>query len=892
MSLTEYKRKRNFRRTPEPAGKTAATPGRQFVVQKHAASRLHYDFRLELNKTLKSWAVPKGPSLDPAVKSLAVHVEDHPVEYGSFEGVIPKGEYGGGTVMVWDRGTWEPEGDAAKDYKKGKLKFQLHGEKLRGSWALVRMGGNAGDDGKNWLLIKHDDKAARPGEEHKLLAKKAKSVLTDRDMDQIAADADRVWTSNGESKSTGKATSPTLKKSSGTSGQKKSAKRATTKARSASAGKATISAKDVALLSGARRARQPSTLKPQLAVLVESVPQGDDWVHELKFDGYRMLAFVENGNVRLVTRNGNDWTKKFPTLAEALSSLPVRNAILDGEVVSLDEQGLSNFQRLQNLLKRGDSSQIVYYAFDLPYCLGCDLTRTPLLERKGMLARVVRSTFPNNDSAIRYSDHIAGEGKSVLTHACQYAMEGVVSKRSNSGYSQSRTPAWRKTKCLKRQEFVIGGYTKGTGSRVGFGSLLLGHYDGDRLIYSGKVGTGFTNDSLRQLKAELSRRRTDLPPFDNPPSGSDRRGVTWVAPELVGEVEFTEWTDEGLLRHPSFQGLREDKDPKQITREEPGKPVAEKGHMSNGRARTRSSTRKKIGTKPKKATASAADATVGGVTISHPDRVLYPEQGLTKRDLAVYYETVGDYILPHIAGRPVTLVRCPQGPGGECFYQKHLTESMPDSIRGVKIKEKGKRSQYVMIDDLVGLISLIQIGVLEFHPWPATEENLESPDRIIFDLDPGPGVKWATVIAAARQVRAELDAYKLRSFVRTSGGKGLHVVVPIEPRHTFDEVKEFSREISVGLANREPSRYVATMTKAKRPGKVFIDFFRNGRGATAVASYSTRARRGAPVSMPLRWEELGKTKSADQFTVVNTPRRVSSLKKDPWDGFFKVRQSL
>jgi bifunctional non-homologous end joining protein LigD len=887
MSLREYKRKRNFRHTPEPKGNGAATPGRQFVVQKHAASRLHYDFRLELGGTLKSWAVPKGPSLDPAVKSLAVHVEDHPIEYGSFEGVIPEGEYGGGTVMVWDRGTWEPEEDAANGYRKGKLKFKLHGEKLHGSWALVRMGGKAGGDGKNWLLIKHDDQAARPGDDHKFLTKKAKSVLTNREMNEIAADADRVWSSN--SKNGAAASAATTKRATAT--KKKGGRSSTTTNMRRKT--TSISPREVARLTGARRAPQPGAFKPQLAVLVADVPKGDEWLHELKFDGYRMLAFLEKGKVRLVTRNGNDWTKKFPTLAAELASLPTKTAILDGEVVSLTEEGLSNFQQLQNLVKRGNDDRIVYYLFDLPHCLGYNLTKTPLVERKELLARVVRAAFPNNDGRIRYSDHIAGQGQSVFAHACRLAMEGVVSKRAESGYSQSRMPTWQKTKCLKRQEFVIGGYTKPTGSRVGFGALLLGHYDDEgRLTYNGRVGTGFTNDTLKELSAQLRQRKVDEPPFDSPLSTAERRGVTWVRPELVGEVEFSEWTEDGQLRHPSFQGLREDKDPKLVVREEPGKPMPDSNPSSKSKKR-KAVAKQQVSRRTKSAAAEASgEVRIAGVTISHPDRMLYPEQGLTKRDLAAYYETVGDWILPHLSGRPLTLVRCPAGPGGQCFYQKHLTESLPDAVQGVTVPEKGKRSRYVMVNDLVGLISLVQIGVLEFHPWPATDKNLEAPDRIIFDLDPGPGVPWAAVIDTAREVRAELDGRKLRSFIRTSGGKGLHVVVPIEPKHTWDEVKEFSREIAVGLANRDPKRYVATTTKSKRRGKVFIDFFRNSRGATAVASYSTRARSGAPVSMPLRWEELGKTKSADQFTVVDTPRRLARRKKDPWDSFFKVRQNI
>jgi bifunctional non-homologous end joining protein LigD len=877
MGLKEYKRKRDFKRTPEPAGGEKVTPGRQFVVQKHAARRLHYDFRLELNKTLKSWAVPKGPSLDPAVKSLAVHVEDHPLEYASFEGVIPQGEYGGGTVMVWDRGTWEPEGDAAKGYERGKLKFRLNGKKLHGGWSLVRMGGRASDDGKNWLLIKQNDDDAKAGDDLKLLVKKSRSVLTDREMEDIASDADRVWSSNGEAAKTPRAVTK----------KKPAAKRAIKKqtTTNARARPATISIKEVAKLKGARRAKQPDEFKPQLAQLASEVPKGNAWLHELKFDGYRMLAFFKNGNVRLITRNGNDWSARFPKIISALKLLPLKNGLLDGEIVSLDKQGLSSFQQLQNMLKRGDDDDVVIYLFDVPHCQGYDITQSALTERKELLARVVRAAYAGNDGSIRYSDHIEGEGPSVLAHACRYAMEGVISKRADSTYQQRRSPTWRKVKCIKRQEFIIAGYTKPTGSRVGFGALLLGYYTDSKLTYAGRVGTGFTNDSLRQLKAELSKRRIDNSPFEKRLTSGQRRGVTWVQPELVCEVEFTEWTGDGILRHPSFQGLREDKQPKQVVREEPGQQASTENGASNGSPTTMTK---------RKASKNRGDSAVviAGVTITNPDRVLYPQQGLTKQDLAAYYESVSDFVLPHVVGRPLTIVRCPSGQGGECFYQKHVTESVPEAIRGVMVKMKGGREKYVAVDDLAGIVSLVQMGVLEIHPWGATAKDLEKPDRIVFDLDPGPGVKWKQVVAAAREVRDLLGEHKLVSFVRLSGGKGLHVVVPIEPRRPWDEVKQFAKDIAVDMAQASPTKYIATATKAKRGGKIFVDYLRNGRGATAVASYSSRARTGAPVAMPLRWEELGRTKSGEQYNVVNTTRRLGSQKVDPWKDFFKIKQSL
>jgi bifunctional non-homologous end joining protein LigD len=573
MSLKEYKRKRNFKKTPEPSGNAGKNaPGRQFVIQKHAARRLHYDFRLELDGTLKSWAVPKGPSLDPGVKALAVEVEDHPLEYATFEGVIPQGEYGGGTVMVWDRGTWEPEVDAAEGLKQGKLKFRLHGEKLSGSWALVRMARRAGEDRSNWLLIKHRDEAARPDAKSDILARKPRSVLSGRTMDEIASDADRVWSSNGKSAAKSRDKKAARKQ---VSNSKRQPRNGATKKAAARKSNSPLNDKDLANLPGARRGKQPVEFRPQLATLASGVPGGDGWLHELKFDGYRALAFIENGKVRLISRNGNDWTDRFQAVADALAQLPIKNAILDGEVVSLDEGGLSNFQQLQNQLQRGDDDSLVIYLFDLPHCEGYDLTQTPLVERKEVLARLVLSANPKNEGTLRYSDHIQGQGETVLQHACRSAMEGVVCKRADSTYQGARSSSWVKVKCLKEQEFVIAGYTKPEGSRLGFGALLLGYYnEKGELVYAGKVGTGFTTQSLRELAAELKKRRTDSSPYAAPPKGIRRRGIMWVKPELVAQVQFGEWTSDGRLRQPSFQGLRDDKPPSKISREMPKSPAA------------------------------------------------------------------------------------------------------------------------------------------------------------------------------------------------------------------------------------------------------------------------------------------------------------------------------
>jgi bifunctional non-homologous end joining protein LigD len=839
MGLKEYRKKRDFQRTPEPQGREESTaPGRGlYVIQKHAASRLHYDLRLEMDGVLKSWAVPKGPSLDPAEKRLAVQVEDHPLEYGGFEGTIPKGEYGGGTVMLWDRGTWEAEGDPAKEFPNGKLSFRLHGQKLRGSWALARMRERDGQPSKNWLLIKHKDNEAVAEERYRVVEAEPLSVASLRTMDEIAA---------GVSAHPAPAVlSPTL---------------------------------DPGQLTKARPAPLPESFSPQLASLAAQPPEGDQWLHEIKFDGYRIVATINAGQVTLRSRNGKEWTARFPGIVAALQRLPVQQAILDGEIVVLRPDATSDFQALQEFLGEGRAATPLYYLFDLPYCNGYDLTGAPLLERKQLLQTLL-ARLPPTETTLRFSDHFRGGGAEVYRQACGLAAEGIVSKRAEAVYEQKRSRNWLKAKCRLRQEFVVGGWTDPAGSRSGFGALLLGYYQGGELIFAGRVGSGFTVGELQRLSGRLMQLAQAGSPFPASPAAEGHRVNHWVRPELVVEVEFREWTREGLLRQAAFLGLREDKAAGEIVREA---PAAGADNHSPGQSASPA-------TPPGK---SAATVVVAGVRVSHPDKILYPEQGVSKRDLANFYAAIGDFILPHIRRRPLTLVRCPDGHQGECFYQKHLKEALPASLRTVPIREKSATTPYPVLDGLPGLIALVQLGVLEIHPWGSREDDLERPDLLTFDLDPGPGLAWQQVIEGAQLLRHRLGQLGLTAFVKTSGGKGLHLVVPIEPRAGWEEAKGFARAVALDLVRSYPERFTAESKKAKRAGKIFIDYLRNGRGATTVAAYSTRARAGAPVSTPITWEELDQTMTPDRYRIDNLPRRLAGLKHDPWGDYFTARQEL
>jgi bifunctional non-homologous end joining protein LigD len=849
MTLEKYHAKRHFDKTAEPRGDDAAAAGnvgqRSFVIQKHAARKLHYDFRLELDGTLKSWAVPKGPSLDPSEKRLAVHVEDHPVEYGSFEGDIPEHEYGAGHVIVWDRGTWTPVGDAAAGYRKGHLKFRLEGEKLSGGWALLRMG--RPQEGKdNWLLVKERDDAAREGKEAEITELLPDSVLS------------------------GKGSKPAGGKPAGTAAKKSAGRKAAT-----AGGKAAPAAGVKAAL--------PAMIEPMLATLTDSAPEGDEWLAEIKFDGYRALCRLQDGKAALYTRAGKDWTAKWKDIAKAAAALPADEAWLDGEVVALDEQGNVSFQLLQNMAQAG--SRLAYYAFDLPYMNGYDLRGLPLLQRKELLRALLEKTDPAGP--VRYSDHLAGNVQDAFSHACMHGLEGVMVKLASAPYAATRSQAWLKVKCQQRQEFVIGGYTDPAGKREKFGALLLGVHDDDgSLRYAGRVGTGFDADMLRGLSKDFAALATDTPPFRDPPKKRGAPGLHWLKPRLIAEVKFAQWTNDGLIRQGAFMGMRSDKPASEIRQEAPVpvKEAEQHAHEETGASPAPA--------KGKRSPREQADeATVAGVKLSHPSRVLFAKAGVTKYDLARYYEDIADWILPHLEQRPLTLVRCPQG--HHCFFQKHANDTTVEGVGRIQVPTGGTTATYMTAGTLPELVRLVQMGVLELHTWGARAGRLDRPDRIIFDLDPDTALEWKNVVEGALLVRSLLADIGLNSYVKTTGGKGLHIVAPLAPERSWDEVKEFSKSVAQQLERVLPDRFIANMSRAKRGGRIFVDYLRNASEATAVAAYSTRAKPEAPVSTPLGWDELQDSKlRSDSYTVLNLRQRLDRLKEDPWAGYFDSRQTL
>ncbi len=876
-NLRTYQAKRDFGKTAEPRGeavrKGGGKKGLRYVIQKHDATRLHYDLRLELDGVMMSWAVTRGPSLNPEDKRLAIHVEDHPVEYNTFEGIIPKGQYGGGTVMVWDKGSWTPEYDPHKGMKKGHLDFELRGEKLKGHWHLVRMHKRPGERQEPWLLIKGSDEFARKKSDPDILEEMANSAATGRTMDEIAAQKKRVWHSNR-----GADDQPEAKRA------KKPAKDARVKAKTTSA-KSRGSKKKHAIVAAARNGKLPDFVPPSLATLSESAPASADWVHEIKFDGYRMQARIGGGRVSLKTRNGLDWTERFASIADACEALGGHDAILDGEIASFDEHGVSQFSALQDDLKSGRHDRLVYYVFDLLHLDGQNLTPAPLIERKRALAELM-SELPK-DGLVRLSEHFEEDGPTMLKHAEAMHLEGIVSKRAAAPYRSGRTADWLKVKTASNQEFIVVGYEPSDKHGRLIRSLLLGYYEERTLRYAGRIGTGWGQKDERDLQKRLDAlARKDMPLDKLPEEERLRRGTKWVDPRLVVEVEFRGWTGGTLVRQGSLKGVREDKPAKEVVREIERKPQEIRWAAARQKSPAKTAPAKAAAVKSKAGKSKGVE--VAGVALSHPDRVYWDDAGVTKKMLAEYYTQVWDWMRPHIDNRVLALVRCPDGASGQCFFQKHASAGI-DAKHLVSVPDDGDKS--IAVDSVEGLVSLAQAGVLEIHVRGSSTDDLEKADRLVFDLDPGPGVEWKDVIAAAREVRKRLDDLKLESFVKTTGGKGLHVVLPIKPV-PWDDAKDFCRRMAEQMAADDPGRFTATIKKVARKNRIFIDYLRNSREATAIAPYSTRARPGATVSVPLTWEELGSQKTSNAFTVESLPKRLKRLRRDPWEKIGRAKQAL
>jgi bifunctional non-homologous end joining protein LigD len=862
--LERYRAMRDFKKTAEPSGQAAATATSKaeplpFVIQKHAATRLHYDFRLGLHGVLKSWAVTKGPSYVPGDKRLAVQVEDHPMEYGGFEGSIPKGQYGGGTVMLWDEGTWEPLGDADEALAKGNLKFVLHGKKLQGKWVLVRMGGKAANEAKpNWLLIKEHDEHEQTEDDEPIVDKAPDSVLTGRNLDAIARDGDHVWQSN--------------RPESASAGKKSSAQPSTVPFAPAN-------------LPGKKEAL-PGFVAPQLASEAPTPPRGEHWFHELKLDGYRVQAHIDKaGKVRLYTRSGLDWTHRMPSVAREVGLLKVESAILDGEVVVLNADGQSSFAALQAAFEEGASHPLTYFVFDLMHLNGHNLREQELAERKQILAQLLESLAEHE--AVRFGQHIETEGDPIFTEACRLGAEGIVSKLPASRYVSGRSKSWIKIKCVRRQEFVIGGFTKPANGTDGIGALLLGYYDDKKLVYAGRTGTGFTQVSGRKLRQQLEAMRQTKTPFAEVPAAMAKTAL-WVRPELVGEVQFSTWTADKLVRQASFKGQRDDKKAGEVRREVPDASLANKKAPA---ARTTHPLEK--GEEKPPAAAPGPAPTKVDFRVTHPDKIVDPETGVTKQALIDYYLAVAPRMLPHVTGRPLSLVRCPNGAGQKCFYQKQLGPGMPPGIAGVDIPNaKGSATEtYVTVPSAEGLPGLAQMNVLEIHPWASTNLDLEHPDRIIFDLDPDEAVSWSTLCESALEVQDRLKKLGLRSFVKTTGGKGLHVVAPIKPSLGWEPIKAFTHAFALQMEQDNSKLYISKMTKAARKNKIFVDYLRNEREATAVAPYSSRARLGMAAALPLEWEEL-KSSRAPKFLIAEFADWGERLRKDPWKAMLSIDQEI
>jgi len=834
-SIATYRGKRDFARTPEPAPGKAAKSAQKalFVVQKHAASRLHWDFRLEHGGVLWSWAVPKGPSMDTAHKRLAMHVEDHPLDYAGFEGVIPAGNYGAGVVEIWDRGTWQPVGDAAADLARGEMKFELEGTRLHGRFVLIRLKPRPGEHGESWLLIKEHDDFEQPG------------------VDAAEMEAIPLGT-------------PATKKA---------------KAKPAPA-KAVALEANWRAPEGAVKAALPETQAPMLASTADAPPVGAEWLSEIKFDGYRLIVRRDGDDVRVLTRNGLDWTHRLPSVARAVLALPARTLLADGELVFLQKDGLSSFPDLQAALKEGRGDTLNLYLFDVLYRDGYDLRGLPLTARKSVLVSLVPEP-----GFIRVSDHLEGITDTIRKSACAMGLEGIICKRADAPYRAGRSRDWLKVKCQGREEFVVLGWTPPQGSRTGLGALQLGFYDpAGALHYAGGCGSGFSDATLRELSAQLKGLASEAPAHllmteERPPAA-----LHWVKPELVAEVQYTAWSGAGRLRHPVFLGLREDKTARDVVREVPNPDAARVDHAA--------STKRHSGRVVRAEKPAARAGEFGSVRLTHPERELWPADGarkaVTKQDLAAYWQSVAETALPGIADRPLAFVRCPDGIDGQHFFQKHANRGMPTCV----VEGEHDAAPYLALHGLDGLIATAQMSAVELHSWGSHVADAGRPDRLVFDLDPGEGVGWAQIVAATHDVKARLEREGFESWCRTSGGKGLHVVVPLAPQADWDFARPWCRAFAQTMERERPDLYVASVPKARRRGKILLDWLRNGLGSTAIASFSPRARPHATVAVPLAWCEVTEKLDPQSFTVHSVPARLLKLKADPWDGFDRVKQKL
>ncbi len=919
--LAKYRSMRHFDVTAEPSGgaRDGTAMALTFCIQKHAATRLHYDFRLGWNGVLKSWAVAKGPSYNVKDKRLAVEVEDHPMEYGGFEGIIPAGQYGGGTVMLWDQGTWAPQPgyeDVDAGLRDGHLKFLMYGAKIKGKWALIRMGGKAATERKpNWLLIKEHDEFERGPDDLGIADAEPNSVVTGRTMEQIAHNEDHVWNSK-ETAGTGQAwyrrvgrpdtteavpaskswrspvrafRGPAQSPANSPAGQPREngASPQTSVPSNRPAIEADLLRQLQPQLNALRQEPQPDFLKPQLAIETALPPEGRDWIHELKLDGYRIQGRKTGATVQMLTRSGLDWTYRVPAMAQAVARLPIDAITLDGEVVVLGPDGTTNFADLQASFQEGAHNPLTYFCFDLLHIAGCNPRELPLRARKDLLAHVLAA---GDGDEVRLSEHLEVGGEQMFRRACELHAEGIVSKRADAPYSGSRNGAWLKSKCLHEQEFVVGGYTLSSDGPDRIGSLLLGYYRDGKLVYAGRTGTGFTQKSRRALKDQLTRLETPKAAFATVPTDA-KRGAVWVRPEFVAQVRFATWTADDLVRQAAFLGLREDKVPAEVRREGTGpqpKNSAPKGPDQTSASHTRApKVAKPITLQPAPPTEKAP------VRLTHSNKILDAESGVTKQMLADFYWAVADRMLPYIADRPLSLVRCPEGSGKPCFFQKHVNHMLPPGVGSVDVPDKktGVLEPYITLSTREALAGLAQMGVLEVHPWGSRNDDLERADRLIFDLDPDEALGWEQVTAAAADVRTRLRGMDLESFLKTTGGKGLHVVVPIEPEAEWPAIKDWAHAFVRGMERAQPALYLTKMTKAARVGKIYLDYLRNERGATAVAPYSPRARPGMGVSMPLGWNELS-LPERPSFRIANYPEWGGRLNSDPWKGITKIKQKL